>query len=354
MSRRTFLAAARAGLALGLLAGLAAAQVPSSSGATQPASTPASAAAAPDVTATSPSTTPPVPAPAVVLVDASHTLRSFDREGRALAYWTFYPQICTPNGGLTLAQNRLYVTCSADSRGGTGGGHVFAFNLQTLRQMRLHVGAFAVKDAEAAAAEPLSIAYDEHANHFYVGTRAAGLRIFNVAGYSTETHLPEPLDARALSDDPRLHIVWAIDARRAIVGFAEDAPPPPVKRLDAQPPHRGVVPVMLALCATSSAGGRPTNLLAIAYGPPAAGQPSHEGKRPERLSVRLIETEGASVGVFETQALHPHALACTSRAEVLIGDDEGVHVFDAHGALESPATRFEGLKPPVLGILAIE
>ena len=299
---------------------------------------------APSQAAASPaSPASPAGAPSLYVVDAANTLQSFDADGNSLRKFQFNPQVGTLSGGLTLFSGNVYAT-SVKGEGAELTSRVFAYDATTLKQVRLHLGAFTVpadSGAPVSAGAYHAIVYTPVTDRFYVASDRLGLLVFDRLGAyipSTSASAAKAAPVSALAYDSTQHALWAIVDRHT-VKFGDDGsgPLPGIAPLGAQYRHgRGAV--ALAFC---PAGG-----LAVAFGEPRLG-PHSDG------SGRTYDSGGQPIGAsYAGKIVNAHAMSCSARGEIFIAADNGLLQYTVQGAQVESHAYAQQLTAPILGVLA--
>jgi len=285
----------------------------------------------------------PPRAPALYVVDATNTLQSFDADGNPLHKMQFNPQVGTLNGGMTLYHGNLYAT-SIKGDGAEVTSRVFAYDASTLKQVRLHLGAFTVPADSGAPAGAggagtyRAIVYNPDADRFYVASDSLGLLVFDRLGAYVPRTGATAAPVSALGYDSTQHALWGIIDRHT-VKFSDDAsgPLPGLPPLGAQYRHgRGAV--ALAFC--------PLGALAVAFGDPRLG-PHSVGPG------RTYDADGKPIGTsYGGKIVNAHAMACSARGEVFIAADNGLLQYTVQGAQGESHSLAQQLTAPILGVLA--
>jgi len=309
----------------------------------------------PDLNGDSHSSAPGIPS--VYVVDAANTLYSFDAGGNLFKKVQLKASVGDLNGGIAVAMGRVYVTwIKHEDQGGGDAGGVFAFDAATLKQVRLHMGAFTVVGAGGAAGAAGAaggpgvlhgIAYDTHDGRFYVGSDRLGLLTFDGAGGYIPRTPESTLSVSAIAYDSLQHSLWGIVNRHAVVRFDEqnNAPVPGLPAAGARYRH-GQGALAVAYCA--AAGGAPDtqSAIAVAFGAPKAGS---------RVvgAGQTYDTGGKPIGSsYVAKITNPHAISCSSRGEVFVAADNGLLEFTRDGAAIGSTRYSQSLTAPIYGVFA--
>jgi len=285
----------------------------------------------------------PPGAPALFVIDSANTLYSFDARGKSLQKMVFKTSVGTLNGGMTLAMGLVYLTYVKAADQGVGGG-VFAFDATTLRQVRLHVGAFTASSAAGDPGVMRAIVYNPRNGHFHVATDRLGLLAFDRAGQ----YIPRPPESTssmsAVAYDSAHATLWGI-ADHAVVWYGEESNSP----LPGFPAAhafdgRGRQPLALGLCSTPGDGTSPVDAIAVAFANTKPGRPG-TGQSYDRAGKPI----GAS---YSGKIINPHGLSCSSRGEVFIAADNGLLEYTLQGAVLPPAGDLQQQGSPMFGVLA--
>jgi hypothetical protein len=289
----------------------------------------------------------PTGAPSLYVVDAANTLQSFDADGNSLRKFQFNPQVGTLNGGLALFEGHVYAT-SVKGEGADVTSRVFAYDAITLKQVRLHLGAFTVPGDSGSAGAYRAILYNPVAGRFYVASDRLRLLVFDRLGaYIPRTGAPAEKAApiSALAYDSTLHALWGVIDRHTVTISHDGAPLPGLPALGAQYRHgRGAV--ALAFCPGDGDGADPAGALAVAFGEPRLG--------PHSVGTgRTYDAGGKPIGTFYGgKIVNAHAMACSSRGDIFIAADNGLLQYTVEGAKSGSHSYSQQLTAPIYGVLA--
>jgi hypothetical protein len=288
--------------------------------------------------------------PALYVVDSQNTLHSFGDGGTPLRTMQFNAEIGTLNGGITLAMGNLYVTWVKPANDGNIDGDrsgVFAYDRITLRQVRLHIGAFKLKDAALNPGAMHSIVYDPHSDRFYVATDRLGLLAFDRAGGYIPRAPESTLSVSSAAYDPTHHSLWGIVGRHAVVQFSEDGNGPLTGFPATGPRYRhGHGALALAYCAIEGRDAGPLDAVAVTFAEAKAGSRGVG-------TGQTFDPAGKSIGSpYGTTIVNPHGMACSSRGEVFIAADNGLLEYTFQGSSLNPSVYSQGLSGPIYGVLA--
>jgi hypothetical protein len=304
---------------------------------------------APSQAAASPAS--PAGAPSLYVVDAANTLQSFDADGNSLRKFQFNPQVGTLNGGLTLFKGIVYAT-SVKGEGAEVTSRVFAYDAVSLKQVRLHLGAFTVpgdSGAPAAAGTYRAIIYNPDTDRFYVASDRLGLLVFDRLGaYVPRAGAPDAKAApvSGLAYDSTQHALWGIIDRRTVKFGADGSGPlPGLPALGAQYRHgRGAV--ALAYCPGADAGA--LGEIAVTFGDPRLGPHSFG-------TGRTYDAGGKPIGTsYGGKIVNAHAMSCSPRGEVFIAADNGLLQYTVEGARGASRSYSQQLTAPIYGVLATD
>jgi hypothetical protein len=288
--------------------------------------------------------------PALYVIDSRNTLYALDGSGNPLHTMQFKTEIGQLNGGIALAMGNVYVTWDKPADDGRVEGDrsgVFAFDQATLRQVRLHIGAFKLKDAAVNPGAMRGIVYDPHSNLFYVATERLGLLAFDRAGTYIARTPESTLSVSSVAYDSTRHSLWGIIDRDAVVQFGEEgnAPLPGLPPTGAWYRH-GHGALALTYCATEGQDAGPLTAVAVAFG---------EAKTGSRgaASGQSFDTAGKPIGSpYGSKILNPHGMACSSHGEVFVAADNGLLEYTLQGSPLNPSVFSQGLSGPIYGVLA--
>jgi hypothetical protein len=273
-------------------------------------------------------------------VDAANTLQSFDAAGNSLSKMQFNPQVGTLTGGMTLFHGAVYAN-SVKGAGAELASRVFAYDAITLKQVRLHIGAFVVPPDAGGAGTYSAIVYNPTSDRFYVASDRLGLLVFDRLGAYVPRVDAKPAPVSALAFDSAQHALWGI-ADRHTVRFGDDAsgPLPGIAPLGAQYRHgRGAV--ALAFCPGDGAGA-----LALAFGDPRLGPHSFG-------TGRTYDAGGQPIGTaFGGKIVNAHAISCSPRGEIFIAADNGLLQYTLEGTQAESHHYSQQLTVPIYGVLA--
>jgi hypothetical protein len=298
-----------------------------------------------------PSPAAPIPdgTPSLYVVDAANTLQSFDADGNPLRKFQFNPQVGTLNGGLTLFDGNVYAT-SVKGEGAELSSRVFAYDAITLKQVRLHLGAFTVPEdasAPASAGAYRAIVYNPDTQRFYVASERLGLLVFDRLGayVPPSGSAAKAAPVSALAYDPSQHALWGIIDRRTVKFGADGSGPlPGLAAVGAQYRHgRGAV--ALAFCPGGSGAAAPGSL-ALAFGEPRLG--------PHSIGTgRTYDADGKPIGAsYGGKIDNAHAMSCSARGEIYIAADNGLLQYTVEGAQGTSHFNSQQLTAPIYGVLA--
>jgi hypothetical protein len=280
--------------------------------------------------------------PALYVVDATNTLKSFDEQGNELAEAKFKTEVGTLTGAMALYQGRLYAA-SAKAEAGNATGRVFAYNATTLKQVALHLGAFKAPAGVGDIGTIRAMVYEPGSDRFYVASELLGLLVFDHAG-GYVSRAGASAAASALAYDTNQHVLWGI-VDRHVVKFSADGsdPLPGLAALGAQYRHgRGAV--ALAYC--PGAGDGALGSLAVAFGASGLGPRSVD-------TARTYDAGGKPIGTsYGGKIVNAHAMACSSRSEVFIAADNGLLRYTVQGAQGGAHSSAQQLTAPIYGVLA--
>jgi len=282
--------------------------------------------------------------PAVFVIDSANTLRSFDVNGNALQKMQFKSEVGDLNGGMTLAMDKVYVTW-VKSAGNEAGGGVFAFDAVTLKQVRLHIGAFNVPAAVGDPGERHGIAYDPQVDRFFVASDHLGLLTFDRSGKFVPRPVQSALSVSAIAYDFGHKSLWGIVAHKLVTFSGENMTLNPGPSGTDAPSRRGFGAAAVALCTEGVDDAPPLTVIAVAYTGLGAG--SHLG------SGQTYDVAGKHMGAsYGAKILEPRGISCTSSGEVFIAAQNGLLEYTLQGAAISPPGELGGLSSPLRGVLA--
>jgi hypothetical protein len=277
-----------------------------------------------------------VGAPTLYVVDAANTLQSFDANGAALGKFKFNPEVGALAGGMTLSHGDVYAI-STKGKGTEAVSRVFAFDAATLKQVRLHIGAFAPPADGPAAGKYSAIVYDPDTDRFFVASERLSVLVFDRLG----TYIPRkdvnPVSVTALAYDANQHVLWGI-VDRHVVKFAADGsgPLPGVAASGAQYRHHGGA-LAIAYCAAQEGSGSPGSI-AVTFSSGAVGNYDAAG-RP-------------SGALYRAKLINARAMSCSSHGEVFIAADNGLKEYVIQGAERDVSKIPQALTAPIYGVLA--
>jgi hypothetical protein len=273
--------------------------------------------------------------PAVFVVDSANALYSFDVGGNALQRMQFNPDLGQLNGGITLAMGKVYLTWVKPS--GQWGG-VFAYDGVTLKQVRLHVGAFAANDPDPGMIH--GIVWDSGNQRFFVATEHLGLLAFDRAGALLPRTSGTTVPTLAVAYDSAGHSRWAIDAHNQLAQLSED---------DAQLPGfriRGPGHSRAAGMAYCAGGDGVEPAIAVAF-------KAAKAESPAAGAIRAFDPAGKPLRSFHGPAItDPHGLSCSSRGELFVAAGNGLLEYNLQGSALSPPGDLHRLSAPLYGVLA--
>lgn len=283
-------------------------------------------------------------APALFVIDSANTLYSFDAHGKALQKMVFKSTVGTLNGGMTLAMGKVYVSYVKAADRGVGGG-VFAFDATTLRQVRLHIGAFTMPGDAGDPGVIHALAYNPGNGHFRVATDRLGLLAFDRAGQYIPTSPESAGSVSAVAFDSTHTTLWAISGR-AIVQYDEqsNSPVPRIPAAHAFGGH-GRDPSALAYCSIAGGGTIPGAVIAVVFGRTNPAHHTGTGQTYDIAGKPLGPSYGGKI-------INPHGMSCSSRGEVFIAADNGLLEYTVRGAIFPPAEDLQQLRSPMYGVLA--
>jgi hypothetical protein len=292
----------------------------------------------------------PTGAPALYVVDATNTLQSFDADGNSLRKMPFNSQIGTLNGGLTLFHGYVYTT-SVKGEGAEVTSRVFAYDAITLKQVRLHLGAFTVPEdagGPAGAGTYRAIIYNPDTQRFYVASDRLGLLVFDRLG----AYIPragataaKAAPVSALAYDSTQHGLWGIIDRHTVKFGDDGASLPGLPVLGAQY-RNGRGAVALAFCPGGGEAAGPAGALAVAFGDPRLG--------PHSLGAgRTYDAGGKPIGTsYGGKIVNAHAMSCSPRGGIFIAADNGLLQYTVQGAQGESHSYSQQLTAPIYGVLA--
>jgi hypothetical protein len=275
--------------------------------------------------------------PALLVVDSSSTLSSFDADGKALQQTQFKPELGKLTGGMALAMGKVYVTWVQPS--GQWGG-VVAFDRLTLRQVRLHIGAFAPSDRANDPGAGRGIIWDPERQRFYIATEHQGLLAFDRAGGPIPMTGGTAVPTLAVAYDSASHSPWTIDDHGQLARWSDDGAQTPGFRV------RGVNHSRAASMSYCPAGEGSDPIIAVAL---------RAAKAESRAAgaVQIFDSTGKSLSFHGAKIADPHALSCSSRGELFVAAGTGLLEFKLQGPALTPPGDLARLSAPLYGVLAV-
>jgi hypothetical protein len=277
-----------------------------------------------------------VEAPTLYVVDAANTLRSFDANGAALGTFQFNPEVGALTGGMTLFQGHVYVI-STKGKGTEAVSRVFAFDAATLKQVRLHIGAFAPPANGPAAGRYSAIVYDPDADRFYVASERLSVLVFDRLGTYIPREGVKPLSVTALAYDTNQQVLRGIVDRHVVKFAADGSGPLPGLAAEGAQYRHGRGALAIAYCAAEDGSGAPGSI-AVTFSSGAVGNYDAAGK--------------PSGALYRAKLINARAMSCSSHGEIFIAADNGLKEYTVQGAERDVSKISQALTAPIYGVLA--
>jgi hypothetical protein len=277
-----------------------------------------------------------VGAPTLYVVDAANTLRSFDANGAALGTFLFNPEVGALTGGMTLFHGHVYAI-STKGKGTEAVSRVFAFDAATLKQVRLHIGAFAPPAGGPAAGKYSAIVYDPDADRFYVASERLSVLVFDRLGAYIPHEGVKPVSVTALAYDTNQHVLRGIVDRHVVKFAADGSGPLPGLAAEGAQYWHGRAALAIAYCAVEDGSGSPGSI-AVTFSSGA---------------VRNFDAAGKPSGApYGAKLINARGMSCSSHGEVFIAADNGLQEYTVQGAKRDVSKFSQALTAPIYGVLA--
>jgi len=297
------------------------------------ASSPSSAAALDSATA---------PVPALLVVDAINTLRSYDADGRLLQEMPVDQQRAVLNGGALLAMGTVYLTYERPAVGAPGSA-IAAFDAKTLQPLMVRKGAFKATDV-GDPGHYTGLAFDPAASEFYIATERLGILVFDrTAKYLRRTPAAAGQIAGIAFDSGETG-VWGVMGRHDVVLLARADSAPTLLELKSRLKKARQEPLAVAVCRADKEGA-PAAALVVLFRAASRGVAAG--------GARAFDLTGMPIGnVFDGVILNPHGVACTARDDIFIAADNGLLGYGLDGRRRALPGALANLDKPILGVAA--
>jgi hypothetical protein len=277
----------------------------------------------------------------VFIVDSTGYLLSFDANGVPITKVQLPGTVSDINGGeVALANGNVYVTL------GQATNQVVAYTQIGLQRVSLASGAF------SGLFVPRGIAFDSHAQRFYVGNGGASVNVYDQNGLSVAVTggFPGHYGPSGVAFDGDDDTLWVANyagyasAPYGTAEYNEDGSATHTFNLSTQfvSPYPSSEPYSIAWCPGNCGASNPKVWIGFIDDGSGHGTPTVQAYTPD----------GSPVAGFQLPMVKPYQVAFDSMGNPWVADKGGIWQVSLLSGNIAPDSMKAALKPPIYGVAA--